>query len=162
MPHSHSCAVSTDTPSVGNEMPASMILWGRAAGPLSWSVGMTVEYSESFLHVFEVLSGHSEASSSSRSRQICGRASPGLQDSVCGTQPSRLCSRRLRPAHTTCSHSADTRLLSTFSESQASVKIRSHPCFLTSGVKGLHRDFCFIPAFNPEELARPPSIFFLS
>ena len=105
MPHSHSCAVSTDTPSVGNEMPASMILWGRAAGPLSWSVGMTVEYSESFLHVFEVLSGHSEASSSSRSRQICGRASPGLQDSVSvGLSPLVCaqggCDLLTPPAHT--------------------------------------------------------------
>ena len=75
MPHSHSCALSIDTCSTGNEMPASMVHWGTAAGPLSCSVGMTVECSESFLHMFEVLSGHSKASSSSHSHQSSGRAS---------------------------------------------------------------------------------------
>ena len=141
-------------------VPAISIHWGTAAGPLSWSVGMTVEGSESFIHVFEVLSGHSEALSSSRSHQIWGRASPGLQDSVSVGLSPLVCAQGGCDLLTPHGHSADTRLLSTFSESQASMKIRSHPCLLTSGVKGLHRDFCFIPAFNPEELAPPPIHFF--
>ena len=159
MPRSHSCAISIDTSRTGNEMPASMMRWGTAAGRLSWSVGMTVERSESFLHASEVLSGHSEPSSSSRSHQICRRASPGL--SVCGTWPL-ICAQGGWDLLTPHGRSADARPLSTSRESQARVKIRSYPCFLTSGVKGSSQRFLPHSSFQSWRTSTvPPSIFFV-